>query len=340
DHVWALANANYGVGEWDGTQWHGHLPDGYLEVIIADPSGNVWAAPWQGGLAKWDGAQWTVITRPTGGGVRSLAASPDGRIWLGTLTGLYIYDGVGWTSYTEANSDLPNDQVRAIAIHPDGSGWIGTDEGLARFDGTTWMVYTTANSGLPADVISSVAISAEGTVWAGAFDGTNYPYQGGVAGFDGATWTTYTTENSSLQHEQVEALAIDPRGNLWIGTASDGIAVVSPDAGSLPEISVRRLILRVHSIPNGYEAVGIVRVRDESGLPVSEALVRVEHYDPVGNYGVEYLTTNARGTAIFRWTNDFHGTWSICVLNVSHPDYRYDPSSNNATCREVDPFQP
>ncbi len=48
----------------------------------------------------------------------------DWDIW----GGLAKFDGVNWTVYNTSNSGLPSNYVRAIAIDGQGNKWIGTCE--------------------------------------------------------------------------------------------------------------------------------------------------------------------------------------------------------------------
>jgi ligand-binding sensor domain-containing protein len=64
--------------------------------------------------------------------------------------GLAKFDGVNWTVYNTSNSGLPLTMLSSIAIDGEGNKWIGTyGGGLAKFDGVNWTVYNTSNSGLP-----------------------------------------------------------------------------------------------------------------------------------------------------------------------------------------------
>ena len=83
--------------------------------------------------------------------VTCLAIDGSGNKWIGTWNGgLAKFDGTNWTVYNTSNSGLPDNAVCCIAIDGSGNKWIGTyDGGLAKFDGTNWTVYNTSNSGLP-----------------------------------------------------------------------------------------------------------------------------------------------------------------------------------------------
>ena len=64
--------------------------------------------------------------------ILSLAAAPNGDLWVGTPDGLNrIRKGVV-TSFTSADG-LPDDFIRSLLVDADGSLWIGTRRGLAHW---------------------------------------------------------------------------------------------------------------------------------------------------------------------------------------------------------------
>jgi len=63
--------------------------------------------------------------------VVAIAIDGQGNKWIGTAAGgLAKFDGVNWTVYNTSNSGLPDDWVTAIAIDDSGNKWIGTHTGL------------------------------------------------------------------------------------------------------------------------------------------------------------------------------------------------------------------
>ena len=96
------------------------LPHNQVNSIAIDDSGNKWIGT---------GVEWS------GGG------------------GLASFDGTNWTVYNESNSGLPSNPVSSIAIDSSGNKWIGTGGGLTFFDDTNWTVYNTSNSGLPSNTV-------------------------------------------------------------------------------------------------------------------------------------------------------------------------------------------
>ena len=61
----------------------------------------------------------------------------DGRMWFGTMNGLYVYDGQTFKNYTLLDG-LPNNNVRGIYQTKDGKVWLGTMGGLVVYDGYTF----------------------------------------------------------------------------------------------------------------------------------------------------------------------------------------------------------
>jgi len=95
--------------------------------------------------------------------------------------GLAQFDGENWTVYNTGNSGLPHNGVHALALDAQGNKWIGTQGGLAQFDGVKWTVYNMANSELPNNWVWSLAIDAQGNKWIGTDGGGLAAYrEGGV----------------------------------------------------------------------------------------------------------------------------------------------------------------
>jgi streptogramin lyase len=114
--------------------------------------------------------------------VYSIAIDGSGNKWIGTWGGLAKFDGTNWTVYNTSNSGLPDNHVLSIAIDESGNKWIGTrGGGLAKFNGTNWTVYNASNSNLPDNWIRSIAIDGSGHKWIGTeFGGLAVYREGGV----------------------------------------------------------------------------------------------------------------------------------------------------------------
>lgn len=106
----------------------------YVFSLVIDDADHAWVGTWGGGVARYDGKEWTNFTTRdglAGNIVYSIARGEDGVFWFGTNRGLSRYDGTTWSTYDHSNA-LLEDNVYAIAITPDGEIWAGTKRGVTR----------------------------------------------------------------------------------------------------------------------------------------------------------------------------------------------------------------
>ena len=90
-------------------------------------------------------------------------------VWAGTWGGgLAKFDGENWTNYT-VKDGLPSNHVFMLYQDNDGQIWVGTGKGLARMekDGS-FSVFGTAD-GLYSDIIFSMRQAADGRYWIGSY---------------------------------------------------------------------------------------------------------------------------------------------------------------------------
>jgi len=75
----------------------------------------------------------------SGGHAFCLRTSPDGRLWIGTDSGLFCLDGTTGklAKFSSANSQLSEGSVYAVTFDSTGKGWIGTEHGLCIIDAKT-----------------------------------------------------------------------------------------------------------------------------------------------------------------------------------------------------------
>lgn len=219
----------------------------------------------------------TLGDRIIGDAIRQIAATPEGVIWVGTTSGLSIYEGGTFTNVGSRIGGLPNAEITALAVDAEGGAWVGT-----RANGLTRMVrnpeggffYTTYQAPLlPAPNVETLALAPDGrSVWCGTTRGLARftPFRGaGVTGTEGVV-AAYPNPvipgcvdglrlrgGGGLLHGVV--VDLDGRVLSRFGEASsedivwdlrDGGAAVAPGL----------YIVRVQG-PNGIESVGVA-VRD------------------------------------------------------------------------------
>ena len=81
----------------------------------------------------------------------------SGLNWIGTLDGLFCFNGSKWEKLTTSNSKLPSNTILCIEIN-NNKNYIGTPKGLLIINNNNWKVYNTQNSDLPSDKIRVSAI--------------------------------------------------------------------------------------------------------------------------------------------------------------------------------------
>lgn len=164
----------------------------------------------------------------------SLAVSSDGRLLVGTLSGIDImhlqhHTFEHWNSNT-AGRPLPSDFVHCLTMH-NGQLWIGTETaGIVKLSPQPLMLtnYTHErgrDSSLSPHPVNAIYADRQGTLWVGTVEGGLNRKTAGNA------FEHLTTRNSALSHNSVSVLLPDGNDNLWIGTWGGGLNVL-PLAGA------------------------------------------------------------------------------------------------------------
>lgn len=280
-----------GVSVFDGESWLSYttensaleLTDAIVSTIEVDSEGRIWIglvggiSGSIGGLIIVDGEVWEAYLGndpPFKGDVNAIAFDENDQAWIGTDSGIHIFNGSTWNNLTPNNSGLIANSIRAIEFDQQGGVWIGTFDGLSYFDGESWRSYTELNSDIPENAIKCIEVDQQGNIWIGwrggasVFDGESwsnyhwshsYPgidgeYSDDVEGitsdshghilfiseaalriYDGDLWKEYNSSNSGFYQGFVYDLTIDPQGNIWIATGN-GILVANVDDSGLPRL--------------------------------------------------------------------------------------------------------
>ncbi len=190
DNMWFGTWGENGVRKWDrasdtwtiiNTQNSGiSSNDMWYGAIMEDDQNNMWfgtigmngpAGP--GGLAKFDGNNWTVYNAsnsglPTNLIVGSLLDS-KGNFWLAhgwENRGVTWFDGNNWMNYNTGNSGIAGNSVNSIFEDSSGNLWFATwGQGASRFDGRTWITFNTDNSALTSNNINSITEDSNKDIW-------------------------------------------------------------------------------------------------------------------------------------------------------------------------------
>lgn len=193
-------------------------------AVVEDAAGRLWVGTNGGGL--------NVVQREAapGGATRvsplraalvsdvilSLAAAPNGDVWVGTPDGLNRVRGGAVDAFTSADG-LPDDFIRSLLVDNDGSLWIGTRHGLVHWTlaGSAVVrktVYTQAN-GLGSDLVGAMARDARGNLWVATLAGLSRLTNGRIANY---------TRADGLSSDVVTALLPRTDGTVLVGTQDRG----------------------------------------------------------------------------------------------------------------------
>ncbi|MBN1177792.1 MAG: hypothetical protein JXD18_01160 [Anaerolineae bacterium] len=197
----------------------GELASDTVTALARDAEGRVWVGT-RSGVSLSDDTPTTLPTLPDDR-VTALLADPAGRMWVGTDTGVSVMEGGEWTTFTAADLGLDDARVLSLAAGPTGDVWVGTRSGIARWDGDAWRAFSPDAGGLASDAALSLAVDAAGTVWIGTDSGLASLNLAGAE----PVWTTYTAFASGLTSNSVRALAAGPEG-MWVGTGGGGLCLL------------------------------------------------------------------------------------------------------------------
>ena len=206
---------------------HDGLSSDNTTTVVEDSTGALWVGTGGGGLnvVRPGEAGKTVIS---GYSVRnglpsdvilSLAAAPNGDMWVGTPDGLSRIRASVVNTFTSADG-LPDDFIRSLLVDADGSLWIATRRGLTHWirplDGESSgmrMETFTQSEGLGSDLVGAMARDTSGDLWVATFSGLSRLHEG--------TITNFTTAEG-LSSNVITALLPRARGTLLIGTQDHG----------------------------------------------------------------------------------------------------------------------
>jgi signal transduction histidine kinase len=193
--------------------------------VVEDSAGTLWVGTSGAGLNSFKPAgaatpsgtirNYSVKNGLLSDVILSLAAAPNGDLWVGTPDGLNRIRKGAIASYTSADG-LPDDFIRSLLADADGSLWIGTRRGLTHWPGgvpgAQMETYTQA-SGLGSDLVGAMARDSNGDLWVATLAGLSRLHGGKIV--------NYTTANG-LSSNVVTALLPRANGTMLIGTQDRG----------------------------------------------------------------------------------------------------------------------
>jgi signal transduction histidine kinase/ligand-binding sensor domain-containing protein len=123
-----------------------------------------WAVNPEERLAEYEHVIWRSGDQGLAGRAYSVAQTADGYLWVGTLAGLYRFDGVRFTQWMKEEEGSPNGIVK-LYLSTDRSLWItGTNKGLMRVRDQKLETID------PSGRVRSMTEDARGVIWYSKFN--------------------------------------------------------------------------------------------------------------------------------------------------------------------------
>ncbi|MBW8865373.1 MAG: histidine kinase [Verrucomicrobia bacterium] len=188
-------------------------PSGIQELLV-DKTGRLWLGTDENAVLCLDKDGWHRYRIPkhvTGSGVRAMAEEPDGTIWAGGASGLFVFSD-GKFSAIPASSQLAGHAVESLFVDSDGALWAGTDEGLNRLEHKSLFSFGQAE-GLGFGPVQGLAQVSRGVIWA-ARTGD------GIYRWDGRSFSRLRAAGLAAHNSQARALLVTHDSACWV--ASDG----------------------------------------------------------------------------------------------------------------------
>ena len=200
----------WGVAAWNGSTWSqlgAGLNNNQVYSIIRDVNGDLLAAGQfsvnGSSVARWNGTTWSGIGAAAQGGTKTLAAFPDGTLYMGGVfetangaraNGVARLDAGVWTALSpnvgpsspvQSIGVLPNGKVIVSGVFDAASGLANT-QNLAVWNGSGWEALT---AGANLGYVETFDIAPNGDlIAAGPFSKLGGVTANGVARWNGTAW--------------------------------------------------------------------------------------------------------------------------------------------------------
>lgn len=237
-----------------------------VTALCEDSRGSLWIGTQQNGLFQLTQGSVRHYVSEDGlldDNVTSLAADNQGQVWIGSKSGLNLWTGREFKSFTTRNG-LLDEFVSGVNVARSGTVWITTRAGMCRFiDGRiTPYLFRTESQGRSPEYLGAYE-DRQGNLWAfgdtyliNLAEGKRFNYFRSsesasvriwslCEGRDGRLWIgtsgrgLFCFENNRFQPVifgedrlpyDVRAIYEDREGNLWLGTSGGGLVQLRPQS--------------------------------------------------------------------------------------------------------------
>lgn len=241
--VWTPALGQIRDFKVDNLSTNEGLPTDNILYTFQDSYGFLWMASYEG-LIRWDGANYkryfysrTDSTTLSGNIVYKIYEDYKGRLWIGTIDGLSLFDRAREKFIRcDLGKETMKIPVNDIVEDSNNQLWLGTSYGLCRYDyergAAKWYVHDPQNTNsLSSDVVFRLSVDASDILWIATFGG-------GVSRFNPQTgvFTTYLHEENNpktICSNKIRNIRADHEGNIWVGSIDKGVTLLDNNGNVL-----------------------------------------------------------------------------------------------------------
>ena len=207
------------------------ISDNYIRFILEVEPGELWLATFNGGISIFNTYTETAkrIEDTSFRRTRSLLKDQDGDIWVGSDSGLHLFDKATerFHRYIVDPTDIHSISDNTVfELYQDQGGviWVGTFNGVSKWNSRTknvahFLENAVRDIRLSSNSITSFAESAQGDIWIGTFEGLNKWDKTRQAFVD------FSNLQLGLNNQLVMSLRFYD-DILWVGSMAGGITLV------------------------------------------------------------------------------------------------------------------
>jgi len=143
--------------------------------------------------------------------ILSITQTTDGYLWLGSLNGLFRFDGIRFEQYQPRfGESFPSNEIASLLALPDGGLWIGYVRGGASLLIKDHATNYGEKDGLPAGRLAAFVQDQSSAVWAAVHSGGLFRLEDGQWKRAGGDWN-FTARTA-------QTVFVDRKGTLWMAT--------------------------------------------------------------------------------------------------------------------------
>ncbi|MGB9663393.1 MAG: two-component regulator propeller domain-containing protein [Ignavibacteria bacterium] len=192
--------------------------------------------------------------------ILSLALDSENKIYVGTDSGLYVFQSNKIKDYFSIDDILPGNEVNALHITKSDEVYIGTDNGLVKLSDESVLVLRTGN-GLINNYVTSLSEDDEGRIWIGT--------KKGLSSFKNGRFNNFTPKFAGVSVNEIDDAIPVRKNEIWMATPK-GIFIVKNGVQYLV-INSKDGILSDYITDLEYDPqTGIVFIGTNSGLSTIE----------------------------------------------------------------------